>query len=157
MVGNDLLPDRLQAARLILPPSIRLLPGDATTLDLADDGFDIVCLFTVMSSILNDRFQERMAAKAWSLVKPGGGVLWHDFIYNNPANSDVHAVPVERLRELFPCAHLRIQRVTLAPPIGRFATRWWTGGYSLLNQLPLLRSHVLVWLSKDDGHPTTSA
>lgn len=148
MVGNELLPERLKSARSILPLSIRLVPGDAAALDLADATFDVVCLFTVFSSILDDDFQARLADKAWSLVKPGGGVLWYDFVYNNPSNRDVRGVSIRRLRQLFPYANARIQRVTLAPPIGRPTTRLWVGSYTLLNRLPLLRSHVLAWLSK---------
>jgi len=150
VVGNDLLPDRIRAARLNLPPSIRLRLGDATSLEFTDETFDVVCLFTVFSSILDDQFQQRLAAKAWSLVKPDGGVLWYDFIYDNPSNADVRGVPIRRLRELFPNEKMHVQRVTLAPPIGRLTTPWWSGSYSLLNQLPMLRSHVLVWISKND-------
>ena len=149
LTGNDLLPDRLRTARKILPSAVQLIAGDATTLELVEDSFDIVCLFTVFSSILDDEFQQRLAAKAWSLVKPGGGVLCYDFIYNNPANPDVRAVPIQRLRELFPHGTMQVVRVTLAPPIGRRVTRLWSGSYSILNRLPVLRSHVLAWLQKD--------
>lgn len=149
LCGNELMPERLQAARQILPPSVQLLPGDASATDLADESFNIVCLFTVMSSILNDAFQERLAGKAWSLTKPGGGVLWYDFIYNNPANPDVRGVPVRRLRELFPDSKPVVERITLAPPIGRRVARWWDGYYSILNRIKPLRSHVLAWLPKN--------
>jgi SAM-dependent methyltransferase len=149
LVGNDLLPDRVQAARSVLPSSIRLLSGDAASADFDDETFDLVCLFTVFSSILDDGFRKRLAAKAWSLAKPGGGVICYDFIYNNPKNPDVRAVTTRKIRELFPEASPNVQRVTLAPPIGRLVSRWSSSCYSLLNQIPMLRSHVLVWLSKD--------
>jgi SAM-dependent methyltransferase len=152
IAGNELLPDRLEAAREVLPPSIRLISGDATTLDLAEERFDVVCLFTVLSSILDDDFQQRLAARAWSLVRPGGGVLCYDFIYNNPANGDVRRVSTHRLRELFPGADASFQKLTLAPPIGRLVTRWWGGAYTVLRQVPALRSHVLAWLPKDTAN-----
>jgi SAM-dependent methyltransferase len=153
VVGNELLPERLQTAGKVLPTEVRLLPGDATNLDIAENSYDVVLLFTVLSSILDDAFQERIAAKAWSLVRPGGGVLCYDFVYNNPANRDVRGVPIRRMRELFPHAAPKFQRLTLAPPLGRAVARWWTGGYTLLNRLPLLRSHVLAWLPKQESRP----
>lgn len=151
VVGNELLPERLQTAAKLLPAGVRLIPGDATKLDVGVESFDVVLLFTVLSSILDDEFQTLLAAKAWSLVRPGGGVLCYDFVYNNPANRDVRGVPIRRMRELFPHAAPKFQRLTLAPPLGRAITRWWTGGYTLLNRLPLLRSHVLAWLPKQES------
>ena len=38
----------------------------------------------------------------WRWVRPGGGVLWYDFTFDNPRNPDVRGVPLARVRELFP-------------------------------------------------------
>ncbi len=149
LVGNDLLSDRILTARRVLPSGVSLFQGDATTLDFDGRSFDVVCLFTVLSSILDDDFQSRLATTAWSHVKPGGAVLLYDFVYNNPANPDVRGITTARIRQLFPRSKLRLHRVTLAPPIGRRVTKLWTGCYSLFNLITLLRSHVLVWLEKD--------
>jgi len=151
IVGNELLPQRVCEARAMLPESVELLQGDALQLDRSNESFDVVVLFTVLSSILDDGFQQRLAAKAWSLVKPGGGVLCYDFTYNNPANPDVRGVPMRRLRELFPGATIRWQRVTLAPPLGRPLARLHAALYTIANSAWPLRSHVLAWLSKTRG------
>jgi SAM-dependent methyltransferase len=148
LVGNDLLPQRLNAAQRVLPGSLRLIPGDASAINLGDELFDIVSLFTVFSSILDDTFQAQLANKAWSLVKPGGGLLWYDFAYNNPANHDVRGVPVRRIRELFPEGVARCHRVTLAPPLGRPLAGLHPAFYVLANATWLLRSHVLAWIAK---------
>jgi hypothetical protein len=76
-------------------------------------------------------------------------VLWYDFIYDNPRNPDVRGVPLKRVRELFPQAELEAWRVTLAPPISRRVTRIDPRLYTVVNMLPLLRSHVLCWLKKN--------
>lgn len=73
LVGNELLPARLTAARARLPETVRLLAGDAAQLDLAAESFDIVYQSTVFSSILDDEVQSSLARKMWSLVMPGGG------------------------------------------------------------------------------------
>ena len=148
IVGNDLLADRLQESQTVLPSAIRLIAGDAADMECIDQPFDIVCAFTVFSSILDDAFQNRLAANIWRFVKPGGGVLWYDFIYNNPSNPDVHGVPVRRVRELFPCTRPRIKRITLLPPLGRLITRLHPALYTIFNCMPLARSHVLCWLPK---------
>ena len=48
----------------------------------------------VFPSILDDSFQQKLADRMWALTKPGGGILWYDFIYNNPRNPDVRGVPL---------------------------------------------------------------
>jgi SAM-dependent methyltransferase len=149
LVGNDLLADRIHTSRRVLPSGVSLFQGDATTLDFDGRRFDVVCLFTVLSSILDDDFQTRLANAAWSHVKPGGAVLLYDFVYNNPSNPDVRGITTSRIQQLFPGSKPRIHRVTLAPPIGRRVTKLWTGCYSLLNAIPLLRSHVMVWIEKE--------
>ena len=73
LVGNELLPDRLESARQILPQSVRLFLGDASVLTFDDASFDIVYQSTVFTSILDDELQELIAEAMWRWVKPGGG------------------------------------------------------------------------------------
>lgn len=148
LVGNDLLPERAAEARGVLPPTTVVLEGDTLLLDEPASTFDIVYQSLVFSSILDDRFQERLAQRMWAYTKPGGGVLWYDFAVSNPYNPDVRGVPVERIRELFPSAELISHRVTLAPPISRRVTRIHPSLYTVFNALPLLRTHVLCWIAK---------
>ena len=100
--GNELLADRCAEARRILPASVEIIEGDACALCLPDRSFDIVMASTVLTSILDKSFRVKLAKKMWSLVKPGGAVLWYDFIYNNPSNADVTAIPRREVLELFP-------------------------------------------------------
>jgi hypothetical protein len=67
-------------------------------------------------SKLDDGFQQKLADLTWSLTRPGGGVLWFDFIYNNPRNPDVRGVPLHRIRQLFPEGKIHHWKLTLAPP-----------------------------------------
>lgn len=149
LVGNELLDERAALARQRLPRGVRILPGDASELDLERGAFDIVYQSTVFTSLLDTTFQEKLARRMWQWVKPGGGILWYDFVFNNPRNRDVRGVPTRRIRELFPEGHLHRRRVTLAPPISRRVTRIHPGLYRLFNALPILRTHVLCWIGKD--------
>ena len=148
LVGNELLPERAAAARRRLPAVTGLLEGDATQLELTDGGFDIVYASTVFSSILDDAFQQRLADAMWRWVRPGGAVLWYDFTIDNPRNADVRAMPLRRLRTLFPAGQVDARRVTLAPPIGRHVVRLHPAAWRLFNALPLLRTHLLAWVGK---------
>ena len=148
LAGAELLPERLAQARHVLPPAVRLWAGDASALDIAPASQHIVLQSTVFSSLLDDAFQQRLADAMWRWVAPGGGVLWYDFSVNNPRNRDVRGVPLARVRALFPQARVTARRITLAPPIARAACRLHPGLYPLLNALPLLRTHQLVWLGK---------
>jgi len=146
--GVELLPERYAQARHMLPAALALHAGDALQLDLPADSQDAVFASTVFSSLLDDAFQQRLAAAMWRWVQPGGGVLWYDFTVDNPRNADVRGVPLARVRALFPEGRVQARRITLAPPIARAVTRVHPALYTLLNALPPLRTHVLAWIAK---------
>jgi SAM-dependent methyltransferase len=146
--GIELLPERHEHARRMLPAALELHVGDALKLDLPAASQDAVFVSTVFSSLLDDAFQQRLAAAMWRWVKPGGGVLWYDFTVDNPRNADVRGVPLARVRALFPDGRVQAQRITLAPPIARAVTRVHPALYTLFNALPPLRTHVLAWIAK---------
>ena len=148
LTGIELLPDRLAQARHVLPAATVLIAGDATAAAIAPASLDFVLQSTVFSSLLDDAFQQRLADAMWAWLKPGGAVIWYDFTIDNPRNADVRGVPLSRLRALFPQGRVQHRRVTLAPPLARVLCRWHPGLYGLFNALPLLRTHVLAWVTK---------
>lgn len=149
MVGNELMEDRLQAAAAVLPNSLELLCCDALDMDWEPNAFDVVVQSTVFTSIGDPAIQAELARRMWRWTRPGGGVLWYDFTFNNPANPDVKGIPFRLVKDLFPeGAHIRKWRLTLAPPISRLVTRIHPCCYTLVNALPLLRTHVLCWIQK---------
>ena len=146
--GIELLPDRHAHARQALPASLRLWLGDAVVAPVDTASQDLVMQCTVFSSLLDDAFQQRLAAAMWCWLRPGGAVLWYDFTVDNPRNRDVRGVPLARLQALFPRGRIRSQRVTLAPPLARALCRLHPSLYSVFNLLPALRTHVLAWVEK---------
>lgn len=134
---NELLPERIENIRREYP-AVKLFEGDALSITFPIK-FDCVYQSTVFTSILNEDDRSALADKMWELVKPQGIILWYDFIYNNPKNSDVRKVSINEVNGLFKNAvKSQIERVTLAPPIGRKVGRF----YQLFN-FPFLRSHIL--------------
>lgn len=150
LAGCELLEERAMAARSVLPLSTRVWTGDASNLDVPSGSFDVVFQSLVFSSILDDQMQEALARRMWSLTRPGGGVLWYDFTWSNPSNPDVRGVPMRRIQELFPFAHMYCKRTTLAPPISRVVTALHPAMYGACNLVPFLRTHRLCWLGKSD-------
>lgn len=152
--GIELLPERYATARALLPDTVRLLLGNAAEADIAAGSQDLLLQSTVFSSILSDEVQSDVAAAMWRWLKPGGALLWYDFIVDNPRNPDVRGVPLKRVRELFPDARIKWQRLTLAPPLARLVCRLHPSAYSLFNSIPWLRTHVLAVIEK---RPTAAA
>lgn len=148
LVGNDLLIERIDSAREILPAKLTLIEGDALKLNFKNEVFDIVYQSMVFSSILDNNFQKKLAEKMWSWVKPGGGILWYDFSFNNPKNRDVRGVKYSDIVELFPEGKIFKYRVSLAPPLARSVVKLHPLLYSLLNIFPFLKTHWLCWIQK---------
>jgi SAM-dependent methyltransferase len=148
LTGLELLPERHAQARRVLPAATQVWLGDALQAPVPAGSQDIVLQSTVFSSLLDDAFQQRLAQSMWQWLKPGGTVLWYDFTVDNPRNPDVRGVPLQRVRALFPQGRLDARRVTLAPPLARAVCRVHPALYGALNLVPLLRTHVLVWIEK---------
>lgn len=148
IVANELIEQRAESARKLLPESIKIIIGNAIDLQLPAEEFDIVFQSTVFSSILSFNSRKKLADVIWKIVKPGGGILWYDFIYNNPQNPNVKRVTLKDINELFPEAQKRTWRLTLAPPISRFVTKFHPNFYHVFNSLLFLRTHILCWIKK---------
>jgi len=148
LTGIELIEDRFHVALERLPGALKLHLGDALAVDLPDASQDIVLVSTVFSSILDAATQHALAAAMWRWLRPGGAVLWYDFAVDNPRNPDVRGVSQAKLRALFPRGRLQVQRVTLAPPIARRVCRLHPSLYTAFNTVPLLRTHLLAWITK---------
>jgi len=148
LTGTEAMAERAAQARRTLPSTVRIIDGDALSMKLPERQFDIVLQSTVFSSILDDEMQVRLANLIWSWIRPGGGILWYDFVFDNPTNSAVRRVPLTRVRSLFPEGKFRTWRITLAPPLSRIVTRAHPGLYHLFNIFPGLRTHMLCWIGK---------
>jgi phospholipid N-methyltransferase len=141
---TELLPERVAVLKSKFP-GIECIQGDSFNHG-KEHGFDIAFQSLVFTSILDDDFKIELGKIMWELVKPGGVILWYDFIFNNPTNPDVKGIKASEVKRLFPFAKaISFRSVTLAPPIGRRVGR----GYHFINKLfPFLRSHLIAVIHK---------
>jgi ubiquinone/menaquinone biosynthesis C-methylase UbiE len=146
--GVELDEGRTNKARDVLPLA-DLRVGDAKDLPWDANTFQLVIASTVFTSILDQKVRRLVAKEITRVLIPGGALLWYDFAVNNPRNAHVRKVTKKELNELFPDLQPRIATVTLAPLLARyFAPKSWTVA-TLLEAIPLLRTHLLAVLVKN--------
>lgn len=140
--GIDEQPARVEAARRAVPGA-RIEAGDARALELEDDGFALVLLFTVLSSLPTSKAVEAALAEAMRVLAPGGLFLIYEPRVINPFNRHTR-----RLRDgeldaagLVPREQLSL---TLLPPLARRLGARTEARYERLARLPQLRTHRLI-------------
>lgn len=146
ITGIDLLPARISEARHLSPAGIRWLTGSATNLDDISEKFDLVLQSTVFTSILDQRMKCQIAKEMLRLLIPGGIILWYDFRMDNPRNPDVRGIEKREIRQLFPGCSIHLERLTLAPPLGRRLARISPNLYRIASGVKPLCSHYLGYI-----------
>jgi SAM-dependent methyltransferase len=148
LVGVDLLPDRIEEARLAYP-DIEFRVANAVQLEFSSESFGLLLSSTVFSSILDATTTKLVAMEMTRVLKPGGAIVWYDLRLGNPRNRNVRGVTANEVRALFPMLHTQIQSITLAPPVARRLGPMTPVTYPLLAALPFLRTHILGLLLKN--------
>jgi ubiquinone/menaquinone biosynthesis C-methylase UbiE len=149
LFANDLIIERIAEAKKRLPNQVSFYEGDIINQNFEDESFDIVCQSMVFSSILEEKFKALLSKKMWEWTKPNGGILWYDFIYDNPKNNDVKGIKLKEIKKLFPNQDFDCHRLTLAPPISRLVTKIHPNFYTLFNLTYFLRTHLLCFIKKN--------
>ena len=143
LFGVELIGERVSEAIHLCPKDVEILQGNAAKLQLPDQMFDVVLQSTVFTSVLDSNMKQQMAAEMCRVLKPDGLILWYDYHMNNPRNPDVKGVRLREIKALFPTCEIRLERITLAPPIARrLAPYSWLLCY-LLSKIPWLCSHYI--------------
>ena len=143
LVGIELIDERVTDARHLCPKDVRILQGNAGKLQLPDQTFDLVVQSTVFTSVLDYGTKQQMAAEMCRVLKRDGLIVWYDYHMNNPRNPDVRGVRLREIKALFPTCEIRLERITLAPPIARRVAPYsWLICY-FLSKIPWLCSHYI--------------
>lgn len=148
LAGIELQPDPVALSHE-LSPNLDVRCGSATSMPWSDESFDLVSAHTVFTSILSPEIRGQVAAEMDRVLRPGGAILWYDFMYDNPRNPDVRGVKRDEVQALFPAFDLHLRRISLAPPIARrIPSSLLPLAYPLLASFPPLRTHYLGLLLK---------
>lgn len=115
--GMDLLPDRIEEAKS-LHEGVDFRSGNAAMLPWANGTMDLILQFTCLSSVLDQKVRVAIAQEMTRVLKPGGGIVSFDFVWN-PTNRDTVGIRKADLSHLFPNSKIESHRVFLAPPIAR--------------------------------------
>jgi len=125
--------------------------GDAASLPWPDETFDLVHQSVMFTSLGHPEVKRAVALEMLRVLKPGGVVVWYDFLYNNPSNPTVKGVGAREIHALFPNCASTLQRVTLAPPLARrLVPMSWLLAL-VLEKLVVLNTHYLGIIRKREG------
>ena len=153
LAGIDLIESRLARAVARFGgrepderPELRV--GDASRLPWPDGTFDMAHQSTVFTSITDIGMKNAVAREIVRVLKPGGVMIWYDFLFNNPKNPHVRGIGAREIRSLFPGCAVQLKRITLAPPIARrLVPITWIGSL-ILERLFIFNTHYLAMIRK---------
>ena len=147
LVGVDLVKPRIEAAAARFP-GIRFIHGNAAELDLGGRTFDVVAMFTLVSSVRNDALATRIAGAVDTVLAPGGAILWYDVRYPKPWEAHIRTMTKRRIQAIFPGFRLDLRSRTLLPPIADRLGIATPVVYPLLAAVPFMRTHYLGLLTR---------
>jgi len=132
---------------------IHFVHGDATSLEFADETFDLVHEATMFIHSVDEELSRKIAAEMLRVTNPGGHILLCDWRYSKPGSAAHRAVTQNRIAGLFEVGGRtrRCQVLTgpLLPPVGRFLSRRLPAAYFLVSALlPFLVGQVTTVLRK---------
>lgn len=142
LTGTDLLEDRLVLAKNRLR-SASYVCADIRRLPFPSGTFSLVFTATVFSSILDASLRREAAREIVRTVRPGGYILWYDFLWN-PLNPQTRGIGLREVQNLFQGLEVRGRRVTLAPPLTRFFIRSFPEVCRILDKAEFLKTHYLA-------------
>ena len=149
VAGLELLPELVSEARRLCPGGVTVEQGSATHLEFADRTFDLVLQFTVFTSILDKALQAQIATEMIRVLKDKGHIIWYDFRVNNPWNPDVRGIRKREIFRLYPNCSVKLERITLAPPLARLIAPYSWLACEALGRIPWLCTHYLGMIQKD--------
>ena len=129
-------------------PEFTFLVGNAERLNFKDHTFDLVLLFTVFSSILDNRMAFNIAKEINRILITNGAIIWYDFRFNNPINLNVRKMTKKNIQSFFPNFNNYSFKITVLPPLARRLGRYTHLLYPKLAAVPFLLTHYLSILKK---------
>jgi ubiquinone/menaquinone biosynthesis C-methylase UbiE len=151
--GVDILPDRIKVAQERLPEASLSL-GDARELPYGPGRFDVVTMFTVLSSLAGAHDARRALREAGRVLSPGGVIIVWEPRIPNPLSPQTILIRERLLRTALPTFAAETRTLTLVPSLARRLGDRTGTLYRLLVRMPALRTHRLAVLRPRSTHPS---
>ena len=145
--GVDILEDRIEAAKERLK-GMTFACCSAEKIPFEKQTFDLVTMFTCLSSVLDNDIRRKICEEAFAMLRPGGWFLIYDFTVSNPSNPDVKGVRLGELKASFPGCKYYSKKLTLLPPLARFVGSYSMFLCSVLSVFPFSRMHRMTMFQK---------
>ena len=155
MFGLDIRLGRLKRAGRSMP-ELKFICGDASALCFPDDHFDLILMYTTLSSVLDASIRYRIGQELLRIVRQGAIIISYDVRFPNPMNPQTCAIRKKELRRIFPGCEIAFHSTTLIPQLARPLARVSTSLCSFLWNLPFLRSHYMAVIRRATDYPRTS-
>jgi len=123
---------------------IKAVCASAAELPFSDGVFDLVTQLTLMTSVLEANTREAIVSEMKRVLRPGGYILWYDFRFNNPINRHTRAIGRREIEKSFDGWKIRIEKMTLLPPLARRFNDRWSVLLKFFYAFPILRTHYLA-------------
>jgi ubiquinone/menaquinone biosynthesis C-methylase UbiE len=152
LFGVDLLPDRIETAKL-RSPGINFRCADAQHLAFDDESFDLVSHVLLFSTILEDQVRKSVAREMVRLVKRSGAIIWFDCRVNNPRNPDIRRIGRREIESLFAGCTIELHATGLAPPLTRTLSLYAWPLAAALEKIPLFCTHYIGLIQRPIPSP----
>ena len=152
ITGVDVISLRLEARTNAATP-VALASGAA--LPFRSCTFDLIVMFTVISSIHDASVLSGLEREARRTLRPGGALIVYDMRVPSPGNRAVQPVGARRLDGVFHGWTRTSSSCTLLPPLARRVAPEPGRRYDRLVAAPMLRSHLLSVLHPPDNSADT--
>ena len=146
--GIDLMRDRVEVARQLCAPGVRIDCGSALSLPHDDQTLDVVLLFGIFCLILDEQVCLGIAREAMRVLKDDGVILWCDYRIKAPGERQLRTFNKRDLRRMFPGMDIEGSPIHPLPPLLRKVGPIAPFMCNVIAMLPFIRTHYFATIRK---------
>ncbi len=146
--GIDLMRERVELARNVCAPGVRIDCGSALNLPHADHSIDVILLFGIFCLIQEDNVWEGIARDAMRVLKNDGVILWCDYRFKAPGERQLRTFNKRDIQRFFPGMLVDGHPIHPLPPLLRKIGPIAPFICNVIAMLPFIRTHYFATIRK---------